>query len=338
MSIFFFIFFFISSLLFIYLCRKFDLLIDYKLEKHKRYSSKIKSNSIGGIILGSFFIYQFTYYSEYYLLFFLVLIFLIGFLSDTKILNNVGLRFGLQLVIIILFTLLLDYKIVATRIDVFDQMLNYNFFNVIFVTFCLMVLINGANFIDGLNSLLIGYFLIIYFIILSKFGNFVNIDTVLLLNLIIILSFLLIINLSGFIYMGDSGAYLLAVFTGIYLINFSSQNFFISPYLTIVLLWYPCFELLFSMVRRFKNKSKAYKPDVLHLHQLVYFFYKNKFKTQKAQIIHFISSFSINFYNFFILIYATKFVYDSKFLILLLLTNIAVYLSFYFFLKKQIKN
>ena len=338
MSIFFFIFFFISSLLFIYLCRKFDLLIDYKLEKHKRYSSKIKSNSIGGIILGSFFICQFTYYSEYYLLFFLVLIFLIGFLSDIKILNNVGLRFGLQIVIIILFTLLLDYKIVETRIDVFDQMLNYNFFNVIFVTFCLMVLINGANFIDGLNSLLIGYFLIIYFIILTRFGNFVNIDTALLINLIIILSFLLIINLSGFVYMGDSGAYLLAVFTGIFLINFSTQNFFISPYLIIVLLWYPCFELLFSMVRRFKNKSKAYKPDVSHLHQLVYLFYKNKFKIQNAQIIHFISSFSINFYNFFILIYATKFVYDSKFLILLLLTNIAVYLSFYFFLKKQIKN
>ncbi len=338
MSIFFFIIFFISSLSFVYLCRKFDLLIDYKLEKHKRYSSKIKSNSIGGIILGSFFVCQFTYYSEYYLLFFLLLILLIGFLSDVKILNNVGLRFGLQLVIIIFFTELLNHRIVTTRIDVVDQILNYNFLNIIFVTFCLMVLINGANFIDGLNGLLIGYFLIIYFIILTRFGNFINIDTVLLLNLIIILSFLFLINLSGLVYMGDSGAYLIAVFTGIYLINFSTQNLFISPYLIIVLLWYPCFELLFSMVRRFKNKSKAYKPDVLHLHQLVYFFYKNKFNIQNAQITHFISSFSINFYNFLIFIYATKFEYNSQFLILLLLMNIAVYLSFYFFLKKQIKK
>jgi len=338
MSISFFIFFCIFSLSLIYLCRKFDLIIDYKLEKHKRYSSKIKSHSIGGIILGSFFVYQFIYYSEYFLLFFLLSILLIGLLSDIKILNNVGLRFGLQLVLIIFFTVLLDNKIETTRIELVDQILNYNFINIIFVTFCIMVLINGANFIDGLNGLLIGYFLIVYFIILSSFGNLANVNNVLLLNIIIILSILLIINLSGFIYMGDSGAYLIAAFTGIYLINFSAQNLLISPYLIIVLLWYPCFELLFSMVRRFRNKSKAYKPDVLHLHQLVYFFYKNKFNIQNDQIIHFISSFSINFYNLLIFIYAANFEYNSQFLILLLLVNITIYLFFYFFLKKQIKK
>ena len=70
--------------------------------------------------------------------------------------------------------------------------------------------------------------------------------------------------------MGDSGAYLLSLFTGIYLIDFSAQNFFISPYLVIVFLWYPCFELLFSMLRRYLNRNKSYEPDTEHLHQIFY--------------------------------------------------------------------
>ena len=31
----------------------------------------------------------------------------------------------------------------------------------LFTTFCLAILINGSNFIDGLNGLLIGYYLLI---------------------------------------------------------------------------------------------------------------------------------------------------------------------------------
>ena len=68
---------------------------------------------------------------------------------------------------------------------------------------------------------------------------------------------ILLLNLCGFIYMGDSGAYLLSSFTGIYLINFSYNNEYISPFLIVVLLWYPCFELLFSMIRRFIDKSET---------------------------------------------------------------------------------
>ena len=74
--------------------------------------------------------------------------------------------------------------------------------------------------------------------------------------------------------MGDSGAYLLSILSGVYLINFSYNNDYISPFFIILLLWYPCFELLFSMIRRFKNKSKTYKPDSNHLHQFIYDFIK----------------------------------------------------------------
>ena len=44
-------FFIIFSLIFTYFCKRKNLIVDYKLEKHKRFSSKLKSNSLGGIFL-----------------------------------------------------------------------------------------------------------------------------------------------------------------------------------------------------------------------------------------------------------------------------------------------
>ena len=99
--------------------------------------------------------------------------------------------------------------------------------------------------------------------------------------------------------MGDSGAYLLSLFTGVYLINFSYNHNFVSPYFIILLLWYPCFELLFSMIRRSIYKSKTYKPDVLHLHQFIYNFIKSKI-TSNDLMCHLFTSLSINFYNLII--------------------------------------
>ena len=51
-----FLFFNIFSLIFTYFCKRKNLIVDYKLEKHKRFSSKLKSNSIGGIFLIMFYL------------------------------------------------------------------------------------------------------------------------------------------------------------------------------------------------------------------------------------------------------------------------------------------
>lgn len=337
MQINFIIFFILFGLSFVFLCRKFDLIVDYKLEKHKRFSSKSKSNSIGGILLSSFFVYQFINGALNNLLFFLlVLTLIIGFMSDIKKLNSVKLRFVAQVLLIIFFITFLDYRIYETKIDFVNQLLQNNFINVIFVTFCLMVLINGANFIDGLNGLLIKYFLIVYLVIFYKFSYLINVDTIFLVNLIIILSLILILNLFGFIYMGDSGAYLLSLFTGIYLINFFSTNSSVSPYLIILLLWYPCFELLFSMIRRSKQKLKAYKADNYHLHQFIYKQVKKKMSKDNNLFAHFITSFLINLYNLIVFIISMNFIYNSEVLILILAINIALYLSIYSFFKKKL--
>ena len=328
--------FIVVSLFIVYFCRKNNLLVDFKLEKHKRFSSKLKINSIGGILLISFFIYEYLFIDQNFsLLLFLFCIFFIGLMSDVKRLNSVSLRFILQIALVIFFAKIIGLEIKSTRIEFLDLILSNNFANVIFVSFCLMVLINGGNFIDGLNGLLIKYFLLIYLVIFFNFDYNINTNTDFLLNFIIVLSFILLLNLCGFIYMGDSGAYLLSLFTGIYLINFSYNNEYISPFLIIVLLWYPCFELLFSMIRRFIDKSETYKPDTSHLHQLVYNFIKKKKFSYENSIIHFITSLLINSYNLFIFIFAMHFIYNSKVLILMIMTNIFIYVLLYVFLKKK---
>lgn len=334
------IFFFITSFLMIFIAKKFNLLVDFKLEKHKRFSTKSKSYFIGGTLLLFFFIYYFIFLEKNYLLIsFLISIFTIGLFSDLKILNSVKLRFLLQIFISIFFIYYLNLKINFTRVDFFDEILqNYIVINILFTTFCLLIVINGGNFIDGLNGLILKYNLIIYLILYFSFSSeFFILDKQIASYLIIILSIILFLNLFGYLYMGDSGAYLLSLFTGLYLINFSSQNFALSPYFIILLLWYPCFELLFSMIRRIRKKLKTYKPDNFHLHQFIYKLIKKKLSIKNDLLSHFITSFLINIYNLIIFIISVQFIYDSEILILILSINITLYLLIYNYSQKKYK-
>ena len=56
-------------------------------------------------------------------------------------------------------------KINSSRIELFDIILNNKFFAIFFSAFCLLILINGSNFIDGLNGLLISSTIIILFML-----------------------------------------------------------------------------------------------------------------------------------------------------------------------------
>ncbi len=321
----------------IIVCKKNSIFVDYKKEKHKRYSSHSRTYSVGGVF---FLIFLFYYYYKFNrdisFLIFYISIFFIGILSDLKQLNSVKLRFFFQIFFIFTFVYLLEISILNTRIVYFDNLLKYDLINILFVTFCLLVLINGGNFIDGINGLLIKYNLIIFTVIYLFFQNHSGLNNNLLICLIHILTFLLILNLSGHIYMGDSGAYLLSLFTGSYLILFAYQNPLISPYMIIIFLWYPCFELLFSMIRRLFGRNKTYEPDTYHLHQLIYLKIKNICKFNNNLYFHILTSLVINIYNLLVFIIATKFIYSSFYLNTLIFLNIFVYISVYFSLKKNL--
>ena len=73
--------------------------------------------------------------------------------------------------------------------------------------------------------------------------------------------------------LGDGGSYLIGFFTAFYVINFISQNSLVSPYFAVLILWYPCFENLFSISRKIYQKKSISDADNLHLHHNIFLFF-----------------------------------------------------------------
>ena len=84
-----------------------------------------------------------------------------------------------------------DLNFKRFKIDYLNLLLDYKIFSYIFFIFCLLIVTNGTNFIDGLNGLVIGY----YTIVLVTLFHLGLIDQIgdsrqIILNYLILLSFL----------------------------------------------------------------------------------------------------------------------------------------------------
>ena len=240
---------------------------------HKEITNSLNIYFFGGFVflLGSFFL-NINFLFKIFLLF----MYLVGLASDKNIIDSPKIRFTLQLTIVILSIIFLENFISSTKIIIIDNFLNNYYFKIFFTTLCLMILINGSNFIDGVNLNLVGYYLSIS-LILVVIGNYENI--LLSYNFFYLIPGLLLIyilNLGGKVISGDSGAYIISYLFGYILIEFSNNNTNVSPIFIVLLLWYPAFENLFSILRKQKIKKSPLKPDFKHLHQLIYNYLKKK--------------------------------------------------------------
>jgi UDP-N-acetylmuramyl pentapeptide phosphotransferase/UDP-N-acetylglucosamine-1-phosphate transferase len=216
--------------------------------------------------------------------------------------------------------------------------LSIKFVSLIFTAFCILVLINGTNFIDGLNTLAAGYFFSVFFmVIFISTKNNLYIDINMIKNFIFILLAFLLFNFFGKSYLGDGGAYFLAFFTSVILINFANKNEFISPYFIVLILWYPAFENFFSILRKFFLKKSPYKPDVIHLHQLIYNFFLKRSLIPKVYLNTSVGV-VINIYNFFTMYVGCLYYTKTNKIIFIILFNVFVYLIAYFFLYKINKD
>ena len=291
----------------------------------------------GGIILLLPVIFIFAEYGKIFITTYCS-IFLIGLLSDLNIVSSSKKRFFFQFLIIFLFVYLTKTEVLPTRINFIDNYLNNFFLSYMLTTFSLLILINGSNFIDGLNGLTTTYFLIIIFYIL-KFDliSYSNFEIEEIIYLAILLIFLLFLNFNNKSFLGDGGSYSLGFLIGFILIKIYNFNNIISPYYIILLLWYPCFENLFSICRKKIFGLSPLKPDNYHFHHYVFLFFKLKLNFNDL-FANNLSSISINVYNFIIFYYASLNFYSSKFQILLLATNLTLYIIIYIFLRKLLNN
>ena len=73
--------------------------------------------------------------------------------------------------------------------------------------------------------------------------------------------------------MEDSGAYTISCVVGFICIDFFKNITEFSVLFIVVILWYPTFETLFSVLRKLSVKTKPTNPDNHHLHHLIYSFF-----------------------------------------------------------------
>ena len=298
-------------------------------DNHQRFVEKKNIPLSGGIviILLSFFIFNFRFEIFYFIF---IGIFLIGLLSDIKFIKSAKKKFLLQILIILIFITYYDLSILHVRVFFIDFFLEYKFFSYIFVTFCLLIVVNGSNFIDGLNGLVSGYYIIILAVILNLelAETIFNLESV-LINYLIILTYLLIFNYINKLYLGDSGSYLLGLATGVLLITLYNNIENISPFFIVLLLWYPCFENLFSILRKYKFNSSPLEADNKHFHQLLFNYLKTKLNYSNL-FINNLSSILITLFNLLIFFIASQDIFNSRLQISLIFLCILTYGFLYF--------
>lgn len=314
------------------------ILVDKKQLIHKSFTSKDLVPISGGFVILVNLIF---FSSNYHANIFFFGMFSLGVLSDLLIIQNPLKKFCIQFFIIVSFLLLLNISILSTKVFFIDFFIENKLFALFFTVFCLLILINGSNFLDGINTLVCGYYILIVLVILYiGHYNKINYNFSELFYLLISLLVVFLFNFFSKTYLGDSGTFLLSFLVGFQLINLCNANLYltkyISPIFVLFLLWYPAFENLFSIIRKTLSKLNASKPDNFHLHHLLFSYLKIKINNKK--IVNSLTGTILNFYNFILFFIGAQFYNKTNFLVILIIINISVYIFSYFYLFKKIKK
>ena len=194
-----------------------------------------------------------------YLLFYIIF-FVIGLWDDAKSLSPKIKTFIITVSIIILVTFESDFIIKELNFKYTNRQLVLENFSFLFTIFCIFALYNALNFIDGYNGSATSIIIFWTLILLNKNPN--------LLYLFAIFSMLLIFfyNLSGKIFLGNSGTSLLSIFFSLSIINDYNiiKNLYADEILFILL--FPGIDMIRVTFERIINGKKIYYPDKTHFH------------------------------------------------------------------------
>ena len=332
------IFVLLSTITLNFLFKKYNILIDQvNISKHKNFIQNKKTPLSGGIVI---FLALFYFLPESYKYFTIIMfiIFLSGLLSDLNILHAPLFRIFFQTIVVIVYLVLFDNFITSIRINFFDNLLNIFIIKLIFSIFCILILINGTNFMDGVNTLVVGYFILVLsnILYLSEIND-LKLDHFLVTICILVLFLIYLFNFFGLMFLGDSGSYLISFIAGVTMINFSNNNDLVSPYYIVAILWYPAYENLFSIIRKLIFKKSPSNPDNEHLHQLIYIFLKKNIKKNNF-FSNSLTGILICIYNLIYFNLIFNYFNNTKILVFSILFNVTLYNITFIFLNKLQKK
>lgn len=265
--------FFILYLIFKYFA-KYLKLLDYPSIR-KNHEGNVPL--VGGIIIYFnvliFFIFQENTY--YFNIIFLTtsILLILGCIDDA---------IGLGVVFRLVTQLICCLIIIGSGLTITD-IGNYSFFpnfeigilSIIFTVFCVIGLTNAFNFIDGIDGLCSGLFLISILTLLFFSYNsgslylILDINTIYILIISTVLFLVLNFSKSFKIFLGDAGSMTLGFLISWMLIMYTQVYDIIHPVLTLWCVSIPTFDLISVIFRRLLRKKNPFKPDRRHIHHIL---------------------------------------------------------------------
>ena len=193
------------------------------------------------------------------LIFIYTTFFFIGLFDDVKTLSAKLRSFLIITSSILLIIFDPDFVIKNLNFKTSNTVYNLGFFASVFTLFCIFALYNALNFIDGYNGSAIS--------IILFWSIYLFIKNPSLVYLIIILISLLIFsyNLTGKLFLGNSGTSIISIFFALSVINEHNIGLLYADEILLILL-FPGLDMIRVTVQRLFNKKKVYNPDKTHFH------------------------------------------------------------------------
>ena len=268
--------FFLVSINFILLYFKNEIgsylkIIDYPNDKRKIHQKA--TPLVGGIcILLSILP---TYYLSYHLNLFdlkqsiviyilIIIFFSTGFADDYKPLKP---KFRTMIILLSLFFILPFENSFTIKKLIFlstGREIELGYYSIIFTIFCIFSLYNAINFADGVNGSVISI-TIFWCLVL-----FIKNPIILYLMVILFMINLFFFNITGRIFLGNSGSSIISIFISLAIIHEYNINGKILADEIIFLLFFPGLDMIRVTMERIIKKKKVYYPDNLHFHHYLH--------------------------------------------------------------------
>tara|TARA_B100000902_G_scaffold3870_1_gene4958 strand:- start:20682 stop:21680 length:999 start_codon:yes stop_codon:yes gene_type:complete len=239
------------------------------------------------------------------------LFFFVGFFDDVRALSA-KLR-SIVIISSLILLILFDPEFMINNLNFKTLNLNYNlnYISSLFTLFCIFALYNALNFIDGYNGSAISIIIFWSIFIFIKNPNIVYL-------IIILISFLIFsYNLSGKIFLGNSGTSIISIFFSLSVINEHNNGMIYADEILLIFL-FPGIDMIRVTAQRLIKKKNIYDPDKTHFHHYL-IYSKSRYVWQ---IIFVLSIIPIVFFTFI-----------ENFIIVLFI-SIIIYISLFKYLKK----
>ncbi len=200
-------------------------------------------------------------------------VFVVGQLEDIRGNMSPAVRYGATAVSAYLLVAVFNIEISRYDFFVFDTLIQQPLLSVLLSIFCIAGVTQSFNIIDGKNGLSSGMALLslMALLLVARQNADREFVAVVAMAAAAIAGFWLVNIMTGRVFLGDAGAYLIGFVVAAMAVAIVARNPQVSPWLPFVAALYPITETLFTMTRRIGFEGNRFsEPDHLHMHSLIF--------------------------------------------------------------------